>query len=218
MNNIPIVFLIMNCYKYQQKAQIQKASWLKDFPDNIYYYHVLGDIQKCNEENSEYIFDNNQQILYVKTEDDYNSLPHKVISSFEAVHKEFNYSYIFKTDDDQMLMDKSLLYKLPGYLNENTYHHYGGFIMKIEEHNSQYYQVHNCLPQDIILKKCSYSNGRFYFLSREAVENLLPKKEEISTHYIEDHAIGYYLDEMYKEKMLFIHSNKIFKDIIIQNN
>ena len=93
------VLLIMNCVRYRQKALLQKNTWLTMLPNNIQYYHVLGDTEMTDD----FIFNNEENILWVKTKDDYNSLPHKVVSAYDAVHKTFNYKYIFKTDDDQQL-------------------------------------------------------------------------------------------------------------------
>ena len=44
---------------------------------------------------TEYKFDEESLILYVKTGDDYNSLPKKVITSFKAINETFTFKYIF---------------------------------------------------------------------------------------------------------------------------
>lgn len=205
------VFLILNCYKYRNKALAQKV-WLGTLPDNIAYYHVIGDVNKCSQSNVNYIFDETERILYVNTKDDYNSLPSKVIHALEAVNKEIEYKYIFKTDDDQMLIQDSFFTDLPQFLINNPKHEYGGFIVNVPDHISQYYKVHECLPRDLFLKKCIYCNGRFYFLSKSATESLIVQKPAICEHIIEDHAIGLYLDDKYKENMLYFDTRQIFKD------
>ena len=40
------------------------------------------------------MFDFNNSILYVKTNDDYVSLPKKVIAAYEAIHETYIYKYI----------------------------------------------------------------------------------------------------------------------------
>jgi len=205
------VFLILNCHKYRNKA-LQQTTWLKTLPDNIAYYHVIGDVDKCSQSNTDYIFDETEHILYVNTKDDYNSLPTKVVHALGAVNVEFDYKYIFKTDDDQMLIEESFFDDFPQFLIDNPKHEYGGFIVNVPDHISQYYKVHDCLPRDLLLKKCIYCNGRFYFLSKSATESLISKKEDICKHIIEDHAIGLYLDDKYKENMLYFDTRQIFKD------
>ena len=94
------IMLIMNCKKYIKKALFQKRTWLKTIPSYLKYYHVIGDETL----ESAYKFDNENNILWVKVADDYNSLPKKVISAYEAVYDTFNLNYLFKTDDDQILV------------------------------------------------------------------------------------------------------------------
>lgn len=190
----------MNCKKYKYKADKQRESWLKNLPLEIKYYHVIGD-------DKNYI-DEENKLFYVKNIDDYNSLPEKVITSFNLAK---DYDYIFKTDDDQNLIDEKFFKNLISILTKNNYF-YGGHNIRVKDHYSKYYQIHSCLPKKLFLEKTLYCSGRFYFLHKEAVENLLTKKEEISKRYIEDHSIGYFLDDKYKEKVLRLDTEKYFKE------
>lgn len=210
--NTDFVLLILNCYKYREKAIQQKDTWLKKLPQNILYFHVIGDMEKCKETEQDYLFDHTQNILYVNTKDDYNSLPSKVIYAFNAVNESIQYKYIMKTDDDQVLIQNDFFNYFPKYLLKNPHHHYGGFVVKVEDHISSYYTVHDCLPRDLLLKKCMYCNGRFYFLSNKAIVSLLDKKDQISEHIIEDHAIGLHLDKSFKKNILNFDTRKIFFD------
>jgi hypothetical protein len=209
------ILLIMNCKKYEKKALIQKNTWLKTVPIYLKYYHVIGDETL----DSSFVFDNVKNILWVKTPDDYNSLPKKVIQAFEAVNSCFNYKYIFKTDDDQMLTNQNFFNTITKLItNKNPISHYGGFIVHVKfSHLSQYHKIHPELPENIPVYSTKYCNGRFYFLSKEAVEDLLTKKQHIMNEYFEDYAIGFNLDEKYKIDMLNIATNKIFIDIEIND-
>jgi len=189
MQKQDIVMLIMNCEKYRYKAQIQREGWLKLITSNILYFHVIG-----NEElETDYIFDHENRILYVKTKDCYNSLPQKVISAFEAIHKTYEYKYIFKTDDDQELTQPIFLKLLIDFLKVNPTNYGGKIVNVIADHVSTYYTFHPELPNNIIVKKSQYCNGRFYVLSNAAITDLLPKKELFKTEYFEDYAVGYHL-------------------------
>jgi len=196
------ILIILNCEKYHIKAQQQIDTWLKNI--NIPYFHVIGK----EDLTVPYLFGEHK--LFVKTPDDYNSLPKKSIAAFEAVHLEYEYKYIFKTDDDQRLIDNNFFNKLILHLNSSKDIHYGGRPLHITEHISQYYYVHNELPHNILLKTTTYCNGRFYLLSNTAVTNLLTKKSDIQNEYFEDYAIGYYLNSIYKLNMLNIDNDKIF--------
>ena len=103
------VLLILNCYKYREKAIKQKDTWLKTLPENVVYFHLIGDKEKCKDK--DYLFDHQESVLYVNTKDDYNSLPSKVVSGLLAIDETYEYKYIFKTDDDQMLIQEDFFSK-----------------------------------------------------------------------------------------------------------
>lgn len=207
------ILLIMNCKKYLKKAEKQKQTWLPDIPLYLTYYHVIGD----EELETDYKFDNENLILWVKVADDYNSLPKKVISAYNAVFETFNFKYIFKTDDDQMLINTDFFNIIKNILlNKKPTIHYGGHIVDVK-HNylSQYYKIHPELPSYLPVLKTKYCNGRFYFLSKRSVLNLITKRLEIEKEYLEDYAIGYYLDAGLKSYMLNLTTDKFFKDMDI---
>ena len=207
------VLLIMNCMRYREKALIQKDGWLKTLPEEIKYYHVIG-----NPDLSEpYIFDEVERTLWVKTLDDYVSLPKKVIAALSAIRNTFKFKYIFKTDDDQILEDAEFFNRIIDELIRKPTKmkaHYGGQLVDVKiPYLSQYFTIHPELPQDMIIQKTEYCSGRFYFLSPEAVTNLISKRENIEKEYLEDYAIGLNLNPIFKKVMIPIQSDKYFKDM-----
>jgi Mor family transcriptional regulator len=152
----------------------------------------------------------------VKTEDDYNSLPDKVIAAYKAISETFKFKYLFKTDDDQrMIKTPDKFFNTLIKVIEINNPHYGGFIVDVKEaYLSSYNKIHQELPANIIVQQTTYCSGRFYFLSSSAIDELILKKEEISREYFEDYAIGYNLSEKYKKYTLHIDTHKIFQDIV----
>ena len=203
--------LIMNCKKYMKKALFQKRTWLPLIPSYLKYYHVIGDESL----ETEYKFDNENRILWVKTADDYNSLPKKVFSSYKAVFETFNFKYLFKTDDDQILVNNKFFDIITKLIESKTPKtHYGGYIVDVPKpYLSQYHKLHPELPSYLPIFQTKYCSGRFYFLSNEAVSHLLSKRENIEKEYLEDYAIGLNMDAKYKIDMLSIATNKFFTDI-----
>lgn len=108
------VLLILNCKAYKFKAELQKELWLNKLPKSIQYFHIVGDKEKCDVD--EYYFDFDNHLLYVATHDDYISLPHKMITALKAVNDTFEYRYILKTDDDQMLLQPNFFSRISGQL------------------------------------------------------------------------------------------------------
>jgi hypothetical protein len=173
------ILLIMNCQKYSEKAVAQKNTWLKELPPNVKYYHVLGNsMLKTN-----FKFDDEERKLWVRNHDDYNSLPHKVITAYDAINQTYDYKYIMKTDDDQQVLSCSQFFSTLTKLFESpTFsYHYGGYIVDVKlPHISQYYRIHPELPRDLKIEAIKYCNGRFYFLSYNAIQDLITTRENIS--------------------------------------
>jgi hypothetical protein len=208
-NSYDIILLILNCKKYREKAIVQKNTWLKTIPSNIKYYHVIGDKEKCNGE--DIYVDENDRVIYTNTLDDYNSLPSKVITALAGIHSKFDFKYVFKTDDDQDLTINDFFIQLQKQLMKSQCH-YGGYILPCHDQISDYYKTHDCLPRDLHLKRTIYATGRFYLLSRTAVEDLIAKREDIEKQFIEDHAIGLFLDSRLKRYSLEIFTLIAFAD------
>jgi hypothetical protein len=205
------IMLIMNCKKYVKKALFQKRTWLKTIPDYLLYYHVIGDESL----ETAYKFDNENNTLWVKVADDYNSLPNKVISAYEAVYDTFNFKYLFKTDDDQILVKPQFFDVIKNLItNMAPLPHYGGYIVDVKQpYLSQYNRIHPELPSQLPLYVTKYCNGRFYFLSRSAISSLINKRETIIKEYLEDYAIGFNLDQRFKTNMVSLATNTFFNDI-----
>jgi hypothetical protein len=194
-----------------KKALFQKKTWLPLIPSYLRFYHVIGDESL----DTEFKFDDETKILWVKTGDDYNSLPNKVIAAYEAVSETFNFKYLFKTDDDQILVNNNffdIVTRLISSKKPKT--HYGGYIVDVvKPYLSQYYKLHSELPAYLPILQTKYCSGRFYFLSNEAIHNLISKKKEIEKEYLEDYAIGLNLDPYYKKEIISLATNNFFTDI-----
>ena len=204
------IMLIMNCKKYLKKAKFQKMTWLPKIPSYLKFYHVIGE----PELEPEFKFDDENQILWVKVEDDYNSLPKKVIRAYDAINKTFDYKYIFKTDDDQILVNDNFFDVVKGLISREPRIHYGGYIVDVKQNYlSQYHKIHPELPEFLPILQTKYCSGRFYFLSRQAINNLISKKSFIEKEFLEDYAIGINLDPYYKSNMINLSTNKFFTDI-----
>lgn len=205
------IMLIMNCKKYAKKAKFQKMTWLPRIPAYLRYYHVIG-----NEAlETAFKFDDANNVLWVKVADDYNSLPKKVIAAYNAVYDTFQFKYLFKTDDDQVLVRPQFFDTIKGLIaSAMPPIHYGGYIVDVKQpYLSQYNKIHPELPSHLPLHVTKYCSGRFYFLSKSAISNLINQKDRIAKEYLEDYAIGFYLDSRFKTNMMNIATNKFFTDI-----
>jgi hypothetical protein len=203
------ILLIFNCEKYRYKALKQKQTWLNNFTI-MPFFHVIGNPELT----TDYHIDIDEHILYVKVNDDYNSLPKKVIAAYEAIYKEYVFKYIFKTDDDQNLIQTQFINIIANLLQTKIPKiHYAGHIIDVDKpYLSQYNNIHPELPNNLPILQTQYCSGRFYVLSDLAVHQLISKKESISKEYLEDYAIGYHLDPILKTNIFNIQTNKYFVD------
>ena len=219
------ILLIMSCKKYAHKVALQKASWLQNFTD-VMYYHVVGctkdELQQQQQlGTADYVFDDINNRLLVHVADDYLSLPQKVIQAYAAVAERYNKTlkYIFKTDDDQNLLKPAFFREMMKLLDTHPQEPaYGGFPINIyKNHFSMYNALHPEVPKRVPLLPTVYCSGRFYFLSVEAIRFLVQQKEAFGKEYFEDYAVGYYLNK-YEKKMplLPIQTSKIFVDLVLQ--
>jgi hypothetical protein len=212
MSTKKTLLLILNCKKYRAKALVQKRTWLTQLPPHILYYHVIGDLAL----DTAFRLDDNERILYVKTADDYVSLPKKTIAALDAVNILFDYDYIYKTDDDQNVLNMKFFDMVQSFLERAPRPiHYGGQVVDVKSaHVSQYYKVHPELPRNLVIEPTQYCSGRFYLLSKKAVTHLLKKKEAFDSEYFEDYAVGKYLDPSLKGDVLNLKMDMFFKDLL----
>ena len=181
------ILLILNCQAYRHKATLQKKLWVDNLPCFIKHFYIIGDETLIDD----YMFWDD--ILYVKCKDDYLSLPIKIMSAIKAVSKVYNYKYLFKTDDDQMLVNKNFFTQLCDEINQEKYD-YGGFIVDIKDHYTEYKS--NQIQKKIKLNACQYANGRFYLLSKKSCDHLLTVSHKFYDYIYEDYSIGYELSNI----------------------
>ena len=207
------ILIILNCYKYKYKRQLQIDTWLKIIPPELKYFHIIGDKEKCGDKN--FLIDTSNNIIYTSTPDDYPSLPYKLITALDAIHNTYDYKCVFKTDDDQVLLQNDFFHRLIKILNEKLFD-YGGYIVNIiQDRISSYWRKHSSLPKNYLLKKTQYCNGRFYLLSEKSIVGLLKYKNFFKNCFIEDHMVGFILTQQEKivSSILPINSSMLFQDI-----
>jgi hypothetical protein len=212
-----VILLIMNCHRYTFKALEQKKTWIPLLSDSILYFHVLGDPLLTEP----FKIDVLNHVLYVRCEDDYNSLPKKVIRAFSAIYSAYNFKYIFKTDDDQNVTDTKLFDHFANILLQSVPKvHYAGTIIHVPNaYKSEYYRIHPELPNELFVMSTTYCSGRFYALSADAVFCLLNKQMLIEKEFLEDYAIGFNLSSFLKITMVDFKEdiNKYIGDIDFSN-
>jgi len=200
------ILLIMGCFRYQHKANNQKETWLKNLPKEIDYFHVMASEQI----EQDFIIDKEKKLIIVKCPDDYVNLPKKVIRAFEVVNNNFDYDVVLKTDDDQDA-DVEFFSNITNLVNCFDAN-YGGFSIEIHKGHSVGIDPLHPEVTDTYRDPTRYCNGRFYFLSKPAVADLLTKKKVFEQRQVEDYSVGFYMSPHIKEKTIYLpNTEKWFK-------
>jgi hypothetical protein len=197
--------LILNCKKFSYKRDMQRNTWLKNFAV-MPWFHVIGDTAL----DTEYKFDDVNNILYVNVPDDYLSLPKKTYMAIKAITDKFPLiTHILKTDDD---MDCNLT-QLNKYLDIIYNYDYGGFFANVEANCMSTYHYKYCEEKcPYMILACRYCAGRFYFLSKLATDSILKKKDTFWSYVFEDNIVGHSLKDIETLKILEMEEKCIFKE------
>jgi len=163
---------------------------LPEHKDFILYYFV-------GVENLEYDYEVNEeeQTVYLRVADNYESLTDKVSKAMTFVDENFSNEVdgVFKTDDDIEIN----LSKLTRCIENNKIHKYFGLVNDVDEHMSDYHNG-KCQSQELnesksIVPKCKYCSGGGYYVSIELIKKI---KNCTSNSIFEDVNFGKALNDL----------------------
>ncbi len=204
---LQFIVLIQNCQEYASRRRMQRATWCKDLPSNIYYLHIQGDPRNFRGEQesydydaSKFRFDASEHLLQVPEGDYYEHLPQKLHSACQWVYQNFLREKpeigVFKTDDDTIAHPKLFQEMLERYRNWDYYgipqmHHgatqYGNDRIKNSE----------ILAKPIIFsEKVVYCLGAGYYLSSKSVKRIAEAREHFQRPIYDDVYVGELLSDL----------------------
>ena len=183
-----LIILIITCYKRLELAKQINESWVNDFRKmGLHCFFVVGNM---NQPSSKLKGD----FLFVTAPDTYEALPSKVYHAFKYCYENFNFSYIYKIDDDTVVNPIKLL-----QLDLNN-HDYIGKAQQVTREFNRYWHRTKCqnknlekipYPSQRIVLGTVYAKGEAgYFLSRNAVGKLQEHSDYICSDLYEDKVIG----------------------------
>eukprot|EP01025_Chloroclados_australasicus_P013965 TRINITY_DN16534_c0_g1_i2.p2 TRINITY_DN16534_c0_g1~~TRINITY_DN16534_c0_g1_i2.p2 ORF type:complete len:614 (+),score=32.98 TRINITY_DN16534_c0_g1_i2:144-1844(+) len=202
-----------------QRREMIRATWLQfiKFYKNINYKFVISNSDKQFISSTE-IFENNQDIIFVETPNNYDNLWFKVFELFKYFSSDQNnYNYLFKTDDDTYVHIPRLISQLSSDLNNQinikqqqiSQFLYFGFelnpqtLKQLQEFGFSVrqingHQVH--IEQHYLYnKQVIYMQGGGYVINREIVQQILKNQDNqlsLPIFSAEDFTLKWWLDEM----------------------
>lgn len=181
--NEKIVIGVFNCPKYGFRVKGIRESWLKRVPANMKVFFVYG--RPGNPASVE------RDIIYLDCPEAYEKLPEKTHRFLEFCLANFDFDYIFKTDDDSFIdFDRFLAFDLDS----------GDYIGQFKDNplgevgKTWHYGKCSDRSYEVPYEKefvCGWATGGGYFLSRKGSEIAVEKTaSRFSESLFEDMMIG----------------------------
>ncbi len=179
-----LLIMIITCAKNVDKANAQRATWLKTVQNaNIDYCFVIGKLHHAS-----HLADD---ILYVDAPDSYEFLGAKVQAALQYVVEHTNYDYVFKIDDDCILNLPALLriqFEAFDYLGSAVNRGYGSVG------DWHYRACSNQQLGEVIIhidpQQTWYDGQGGYLLSRHAATLITQDPQQLQLSLLEDYGIG----------------------------
>lgn len=187
----PVLFLIISCVAYKERRSVLKDHYTKHLRKGDQAIFVIGGAKQTS-------FDHNTSVLHLAVGDAYEDLPEKVLKAIDFAHRNFEYRYLIKVDDD-VVINFGLFYpalsnaegdyfgrRVPairGSKPSETWH-YG----KVSEH-SKYFNK----PFKISGGPSCWASGGIYGLTKRATSEItesVTKNIDYSNYLYEDHTIA----------------------------
>ena len=187
-NSNKLIVLIITCYKRIKLLNQVRNTWMKDLKKlGILCMFVIGDCKKNNLQGD---------ILFVNCKDNYESLPQKVFLGFKFCLDNFNFTHVYKVDDDTLINPLNLIFTSLSLTNKD----YIGRPEKITKDFNRFWHKGKCqdtktnsipYPANRINLNRVYAKGEVgYFLSYKGITNLVKYTNYVFTDLYEDKSIG----------------------------
>ena len=161
-----IAILIISCKKNLDKIKILREKLYQKI--NLPYCFVVGEPELSSD------WANDGNILYVKSPDNYESLPLKVFQALECLHCCFDFQGVLKLDDDTWIKDIPRFLELIDWLETESTHDYLGNIRGYSLGRSWHFSKCESksvdqTPYDLPFLARWCDGGSGYFLSRKSL-------------------------------------------------
>ena len=207
-SNSKIAIMIISCKKNLDKIKILREKLYQKI--NLPYCFVIGEPELSSD------WQNKGDILYVKSPDNYESLPLKVFQAFQFFHCCFDFQGVLKLDDDTWIKDMPRFLELIDWLSTESTQDYMGNTIGYSIGRSWHFSKCESksidqTPYDLPFLARWCDGGSGYFLSRKSLEILF----EYTMKYP-----GCFRGELYEDvlvaKILYLNGIKPYDFNLIQ--
>lgn len=180
-----IVFMIISCKGNRHKQDAIRTTWLKELNvANIEYVFIEGNpaIEKTVQLDDR---------LFVKSQDTYEYLSHKIYGSIKAIREIYNPDYILKIDDDCACNVQKFL-----EIDFKEFEYLGSNIINGENSTYDWHKksLSNEQLKNVLYKARKeiswFDGGGGYLLGRKAIDIIAGMDLLKFSHMFEDYAVG----------------------------
>lgn len=205
-----IGILVCCCYKYYKQYEYISKKWNKIDDNNIKIFYLFG-----NEKIKNSYYDSKTNILLLKVNDNYESLPKKIYLAIRYILEKYpEINGIYKTDDDIVYQKIDILIKIIKYCYNNDINYSGLIIDNIDRDKISDRRIRkrfeNKKINNIYHSDAIYCYGAGYYLSKTSMKIIKEHQIYIYKQYLEDVSIGHILN---KYNIYPIRMNLKFKEI-----
>jgi hypothetical protein len=187
-------FIAILSHKGSNHREKQRKHLLETDHENLIFYYFIGDPSISEE----YKVDENNNIVYLKVPDNYESLPLKTQAAVSFVNKNYSDTIkgMIKTDDD-IDLDLEKIYSCLSAYGDKDY--FGIVTQIINPENLSGWHMGKCESEElnrtpVRIPLCTYCGGGGYYLSNNSISKISQSKEKYATMVFEDAATGYALN------------------------
>lgn len=172
--------LLILSHKKSICRESQRKHLLQENKDRFIFYYFIGDLNLSED----YVVDDNNNIVYLRVPDNYESLPIKVFHAMNFINKNYPGYSVFKTDDD-VVLDLDKLYNT---INDNKDEIYFGLSVESKEYETNYHSgkcespILNNIP--IFIPSVKYCAGGGYYIKHDYVGKIFVDKSIFTSRII----------------------------------
>ncbi|MFN3734242.1 glycosyltransferase [Comamonas testosteroni] len=215
INPKDIFIIIPTCRKYENKMDYVRTAWAKrSLSFGFKYLFLVGDpaIERAEIRGD---------VLYLPCRDDYESLVLKLFLAYEFIYKVFEFSYVYKIDDDCIVNLDRLVGEI---LPQLKLQYYGGALHPKGTSMNNKWHFGKCssekynVPYKFDKAPFDFAKGGYgYFLRKDVLPIIFKKSENL----LQDiNSWKYYFEDVYISEILGernITSNKLNNYIYSKN-
>ncbi|XP_051162018.1 beta-1,3-galactosyltransferase 6 [Leptopilina boulardi] len=190
-----LIVLVLSGVDHLEQRDTIRKTWLSEKYNDVRYLFAVGTLnihqsQRITLQSEKQKF--NDLLLLPNLQDTYGTITKKILQSFFHIHKEYDFDFILKCDDDSFVIIHRILRELDRWESEGRkkFLYWGFFNGKAQvKRNGPWKETEWILCDNYL----PYALGGGYILSYKLVEFIAKNAENLKLYNSEDVSVGLWL-------------------------